>query len=72
MEKRNFPPTNGERGADNMNRRRNDELSASSADGLAITREQVSDVYREGTIDGLINDVNGKGGEKDLRIPGDL
>lgn len=28
-------------------------------DGLATTHEQVSDVYMEGTIDGVMNNVNG-------------
>ncbi|HSU79907.1 MAG TPA: YozQ family protein [Candidatus Angelobacter sp.] len=28
--------------------------------GLATTHEQVSDTYTEGTIDGVMEDVNGK------------
>lgn len=28
--------------------------------GLAMTHEQVSDTYVEGTVDGVIDDVNGK------------
>lgn len=30
------------------------------SDGLATTHEQVSDVYMEGTIDGVMENVNGK------------
>ena len=35
----------------------NDELSK----GLAITHEQISDVYMEGTVDGSIDQVNDNG-----------
>jgi hypothetical protein len=30
------------------------------SEGLATTHEQVSDVYMEGTIDGVMENVNGK------------
>jgi hypothetical protein len=43
------------------NYKRKDELSA----GLATTHEQVSDVYAEGQINAVIEDVNGE----DIRIP---
>ncbi|HZG59964.1 MAG TPA: YozQ family protein [Anoxybacillus sp.] len=33
--------------------------------GLAVTHEQVSDTYVEGTVDAVIDDLNGK----DVKIP---
>jgi hypothetical protein len=39
----------------------NSDLSS----GLAMTHEQVSDAYVEGTVDAVIDDLNGK----DVKIP---
>ncbi|MBA2875200.1 YozQ family protein [Thermaerobacillus caldiproteolyticus] len=41
------------------------ECSSSLSSALATTHEQVSDVYTEGTIEAVVDDVNGK----DIPIP---
>jgi hypothetical protein len=45
---------------ENLNIAGRQDDSSGDASALATTREQVSDVYMEGTVDAVIDDVSGK------------